>query len=72
MMTPYSQLTEREKIPLRIRTAKAFALTELKNGTSTEQMRRIMAQLVAIENYCGAEGIRRAIEDFEGKEAPGA
>lgn len=58
----YKDLTELEKIPLRIEMAEKIAKEELANGVD---LRPILESLVKEESYCGAEGIRRVLTDKE-------
>lgn len=53
----YRELSELNKIPIRIMTAEIWALESLRDGIdlSTD-----LKWCVANEQYCGAEGIRRA------------
>jgi hypothetical protein len=61
-MKKYSDLTELEKIPHRIEIAKELALEDLKNGID---LKPILERCIEKEQYCGAEGIKLAIEEFE-------
>lgn len=55
----YSSLSEREKIPFRIQMAEIRALEAIRNGVD---LNPILKQLIEDESFCGAEGIRRALE----------
>jgi len=57
----YQSLTELERIPYRIATAKRLALRDLHSGVN---MDRILKGCIEKEYYCGAEGIKQAIQEF--------
>lgn len=61
-MKAYKDLTELEKIPHRIEMAKELALEDLKNGVDLES---ILKRCVEREYYCGAEGIKLAINEYK-------
>lgn len=54
----YKDLTEQQKIPLRVKMAEKIAEEEIKKGID---LKPIIDKLVEEENYCGAEGIKRAL-----------
>ncbi len=56
----YSDLTEAQKIPFRIKMAEKIAREELAKGTD---LKPIIDILVEQENYCGAEGIKRVLNN---------
>jgi len=60
--TKYNSLSEKEKIPLKIKLAKKTALEELAKGVDLNQT---LKELVEGENFCGAEGIRQALLEFK-------
>ncbi len=55
----YRDLTELEKIPLRVLQAEKTALLEIKEKAD---LRNYLKECVENEWYCGAEGIKRALE----------
>ena len=55
----YSDLSELEKIPLRINMAEKLALEYLHKGID---LSGDLKWCIDNEQYCGAEGIRRALE----------
>lgn len=56
---PYNQLPEKAKIPLRIEQAEIDALEDLFAG---RDLQKSLEWCVAGEHYCGAEGVKRAME----------
>lgn len=56
----YNLLTEKEKIPLRIKLAKELALKDLAKGID---LTKTLKELVKEESFCGAEGIRQAMAE---------
>lgn len=54
----YRQLSEKEKIPLRIKIAEMVALEELEKGVN---LKPILEWCVKNEQYCGAAGIKKAL-----------
>jgi len=54
----YIELTEKDKIPLRIKIAEKLAKDDLSKGID---LAPVLIRLVEEENYCGAEGIKRAL-----------
>lgn len=59
METNYSKLPDSEKRKLRIERAEIMALEDIANGFDINY---ILKRCVERELYCGAEGIKRAIE----------
>lgn len=55
----YRLLSEAEKIPLRIKAAELMTLENYKSDTDLDLK---IASLVFDEQYCGAEGVKRAKE----------
>jgi hypothetical protein len=53
----YADLSEQEKIPFRIMSAE---ITALKSYLKSEDLDYQISVSVDYENYCGAEGIKRA------------
>ncbi len=56
----YNSLSEKEKIPLRIKLAKELALEDLAKGID---LSKTLKELVEEESFCGAEGIRQALAE---------
>lgn len=54
----YNNLSEREKIPYRIEIATVVALEEIQKGTD---LKPVLKRCIQKEQYCGAEGIKRAL-----------
>ena len=59
LKSPYTSLTELEKIPLRVMQAEILALKELSVGGDLDAF---LSSCVEKERYCGAEGIKKAKE----------
>ena len=54
----YNKLSELEKIPYRVEIATVLALEEIQKGTD---LKPILKRCIEKEQYCGAEGIKRAL-----------
>lgn len=61
-MKTYLELSEIEKIPIRIERAKEIALKDLRSGVDLNES---LDWCIINEQYCGAEGIKRAIEEYK-------
>jgi len=55
----YRDLSEKEKIPFRVMQAEMTALKEALKGTNLDEA---LESCIANEEYCGAEGVKRAIQ----------
>lgn len=58
----YYELTEIEKIPLRIQRAKELAIIDLTNGVD---LNCSLNWCIENEQYCAAEGIKQALKQFK-------